>query len=66
MLEGVELREGVDHWCWKPEDGGVYSVKSCYKILQDLWLVEGGLSGAEEVVFQNLWKSKAPSKVLAF
>jgi len=65
-LEGVVLREGVDRWCWKPEEGGVFSIKSCFDILQDLWLVDGVLSGGEEVVFQNLWKSKATSKVLAF
>jgi len=41
-------------------------ISSRYKILQDLRLVEGVWSGEEEVVFRNLWKSKAPSKVLAF
>jgi hypothetical protein len=53
---------GVGSW----KTGGVFSVKSCYKILQDLRLVEGVWSGEEEVVFRNFWKSKAPSKVLAF
>lgn len=65
-LEGVELREGDDCWWWKPEEGGIFSVKSCYSILQRLRLVEGGLSGEVEVVFRNLWKSKVPAKVLAF
>lgn len=57
--------EGDDRWCWKPKEGGVFSVKSCCNILQDLWLVDGVLSEDEEVVFRNLWKSKALSKVLA-
>jgi len=31
-----------------------------------IFFVNGGLSREEEVVFRDLWKSKAPSKILAF
>lgn len=43
-----------------------FSVKSCYTILQNLGLVVGGLTREEAGVFHDMWKSKAPSKVLAF
>lgn len=56
----------MDTWSWKPEKEGVFTVKSCYSLLQNLWLVEGALSYEEEGVFRDLWKSKAPPKVLAF
>lgn len=35
-LNGVVLREGVDRWYWKPEKEGVFSVKTCYLLLQNL------------------------------
>lgn len=46
--------------------GGIFSVKSCYNLLENLLFVEGGASLEEEVVFWYLWKILAPSKVLAF
>jgi len=65
-LEGVILGVNPDCWVWKSEEGGIFSIRSCYKILQSLCLEEGGVSRDEEVVFRDMWKSRAPSKVLAF
>lgn len=60
------VREGVDSRSWKPEEGWVFTVKSCYLLLQDRWLLDDVFTLDEEVVYQELWKSKAPAKVLAF
>ncbi|RHN40206.1 putative reverse transcriptase zinc-binding domain-containing protein [Medicago truncatula] len=65
-LEGVVLRYWADIWVWKPDKEGVFSVNSCYFLLQNLRLLEDRLSYEEEVIFRELWKSKAPAKVLAF
>jgi hypothetical protein len=55
-----------DRWVWIPDDGGVFSVKSAYAILEKLFLEEGGVSVFNEWIFSLLWKSPAPSKVVAF
>lgn len=55
-----------DRWRWGLEESGMFSVKSTYGKLEavvvreDLWSVE------EKGVFAKLWKSPAPSKVVAF
>jgi hypothetical protein len=55
-----------DRWCWLPDPERVFSVKSAYKLLsEDLLIgfeVEDGLRG----VLDQIWKSSAPSKVIAF
>lgn len=48
------------------EGGRGFSVNSCRKLLERLFLIEDNLSGDEECVFGGLWKCRAPSKVLAF
>jgi len=55
-----------DSWRREPEDECFFSVKSCYTLLQSLCLLEVGVSDEEEIVFENLWKSLTPSKVVAF
>ncbi|RHN63454.1 putative reverse transcriptase zinc-binding domain-containing protein [Medicago truncatula] len=55
-----------DRWDWLPEEGGKYTVRSSYRVLEEGVLHQEGLSGLEEEVFSNLWKSPAPSKVVAF
>jgi hypothetical protein len=65
-LVGVVMRDGPDVWVWKPDKDGVFSVKSCFVLLQNLYLPEGVLSNEEEVIFRENWRSKAPGKVLAF
>jgi len=66
LLEGVELGEGQDEWRWRSGEDGLFSVKSCYKVLEGLWLVDGEVNRGDEVVFGYLWKCRALSKVLVF
>jgi len=66
-LEGVVVGEGADCWTWKPEREGIFfTVKSCYTLLHNLWYVDKALNRGEEMVFQEVWKSKALSKVWTF
>lgn len=65
-LGRMTLGEEEDKWWWLPEDNGVYSVSSSYKVLEEVGVVEEGLSVEEGEFFTKLWKSPAPSKVLAF
>jgi len=53
-------------WDWKPEKDGVFSVKSCYMLLLNLFNIEAPLNDVEKMIFREIWKSKAPAKVLAF
>jgi hypothetical protein len=48
------------------EGEGGFSVNSCYKILERLFLIEDNIPESEERVFALIWKCQAPSKVLAF
>ena len=65
-LEGSILGEEADRWLWLPEDSGVFSVSSSYKVLENLVILEEGVNVEEEGIFSKLWKSPAPSKVVAF
>jgi len=68
VLVGWFCASRWDGWVrvWRPEDGGGFTVKSCYKLLERLFLLNDEVSVGEEVVFSSLWKCRAPSKVLAF
>jgi len=65
-LVGIMLGEEEDRWWWLPDESGAFSVKSSYRILENLVLLDVGLSAEEEGIFVKLWKSPAPSKVVAF
>lgn len=65
-LEGHRWNNFEDRWDWKLEEGGKFSVKSSYKNLEDLLILEDKWSDGEKKVFGNTWKSMAPSKVVAF
>jgi len=66
LLEGVVLGSEEDRWVWLPDEGGTFSVKSSYSVLEAITLLEEDTSTLEEGVFSLLWKSPAPSKVVAF
>jgi len=66
LIEGVALGEGDDKWMWMSEDGGIFLVSSSYRVLEGVVFMDGGVSAFEEGVFGNIWKSQAPSKVVAF
>jgi hypothetical protein len=55
-----------DKWWWMQDDGGIFSVSFSYRVLEGIVLLEDGLNTLEERVFGDLWKSPAPSKVIAF
>jgi len=65
-LEGHISGNSPIRWCWKAEEGGVFSVKSCYLKLVHLLSDEEVWSEMEKGVLDNIWKSKAPLKVVAF
>jgi hypothetical protein len=65
-LEGTVMGVGADSWVWKPDREGGFSVNSCYKLLLNLFYGEVPLNEVEKVIFREIWRSKAPAKVLAF
>ena len=65
-LDGIRLSLQDDVWRLKLEDSGVFSIKSSYKKLEGLVFREVLWRDVEKGVFDKLWKSSAPSKVVAF
>jgi hypothetical protein len=62
----VILTAEEDYWGWIPTGEGLFTVKSAYTLLaMDLVNVEV-LDSDEKRVFQRLWRSSAPLKVVAF
>lgn len=54
LVEGT-----LDDWIWTKGEGGLFSVKSAYQLLQ------GSVDEPEDKCFRKLWGIKAPSNVLA-
>jgi len=65
-LEGHRREYMPDSWGWRPEEGGAFSMRSCYLKLVRLMLEEEVWSVEERGVFETICKSKAPLKVIAF
>jgi len=57
---------GSDAWEWKLKDGGYFSVKYCYSLLERMEAVDMEIDGGEKRVLNYIWMSPAPLKVLAF
>jgi hypothetical protein len=66
LLNGFTLGTVNDKWWWTPDDGGFFSVSSSYRVLESIVLLDDGVGVLEESVFGGIWKSPAPSKVIAF
>jgi hypothetical protein len=66
ILEGVVLSMEEDCWKWSPGENGEFSVNSAYNFLAKELRDEGELEGELVRVFDHLWDSSAPSKVIAF
>lgn len=66
LLEGVILGPEVDRWEWIPDESGVFLVKSAYTVLELISILVDDLCPLEEGFFSLIWKSPAPSKVVAF
>jgi hypothetical protein len=66
LLEPVNLSMVDDSWWWLPNLDWIFSVNSAYKhLVKDLRPLEGGVVETP-VVFDLIWESPAPSKVIAF
>lgn len=66
VLNGNVRTEGIDRWAWRLEEGGVFFVKSAYKKLVSMESQTVTMGEEEKKVFGQVWKSLAPSKVVAF
>ena len=65
-LEGFVCTNEEDRWRWILEEDGNFSVKSMYLKLEGREIGEGARPDGERRVFHQIWKSGAPSKVVAF
>jgi hypothetical protein len=65
-LEDARLSNLVDSWRWKLDPEGIFSVKVAFESLS-LEIAPGPiLPSFEARVFNNIWASPAPSKVIVF
>jgi len=64
-LHDVVLSHGEDVRVWKLEENGEFSVSSLYKKLEVFSAHDDDTGEEERRVFVQLWKSPAPSKVVA-
>ena len=65
-LDGRVMGVKPDVWVWKPGEDGMFSLKSCYTLLHSLSYGVANLNDMEKVIFLEIWRCKAPTKVLAF
>ena len=65
-LQGFECSQGEDEWRWTLEGGGGFTVRSMYKKLEVVSRGEEGWGEEENHVLSQIWKSGAPSRVVAF
>jgi hypothetical protein len=66
IVERVVFTLEDDSWIWLPDDEGIFSVKSSYKLLAEKLLAEDVMESDKLEVFDSIWSSPAPSKVIAF
>jgi hypothetical protein len=66
MLEEVVFGGEEDKWVWIPEEDGLFSIKSAYSVLENIFLLEDDVGDFNEGVFSSLWKNPAPYKVVEF
>jgi hypothetical protein len=65
-LPVLELSVEEDKWRWNGEEEGRFTVRSSYLLIDRIFSSEGIFNEQEIRVFKNIWKSPAPSKVIAF
>jgi hypothetical protein len=62
----VMLAPEEDVWRWLPDEEGLFSVKSTYSHLENRLCPTEVLDEEARLVFEHIWESPAPSKVIAF
>ncbi|GAU50162.1 hypothetical protein TSUD_263410 [Trifolium subterraneum] len=66
ILDPVVFSLEDDFWSWRPDSDGVFSISSSYNFLvEELRIVEE-LEDDKMWVFNHIWDSPSPSKVIAF
>jgi hypothetical protein len=66
LLEQVRVSGVADCWWWNQDPEGMFSVKSSYSILFKELFDEVEIDGSRKRVFEHIWSSPAPSKIIAF
>jgi hypothetical protein len=69
LLEAVPMvarSEENDRWFWSSEESGIFSVKLAYLLLGRVFVLELDFGPNELRVLNNIWRSSAPPKVIAF
>jgi hypothetical protein len=69
LLEAVPMvarSEENDRWFWSPEESGIFSVKLAYLLLGRVFVSELDFGPNDLRVLNNIWRSSAQSKVIAF
>jgi hypothetical protein len=65
LLQAAALASGRDKWMWRLEEDGLFKVQSAYNCLGRLLLAADPLPIMEAIVFNKIWLSPAPSKIIA-
>ncbi|GAU48661.1 hypothetical protein TSUD_189160 [Trifolium subterraneum] len=66
VLASANLSCEDDGWSWLPDPDGVFTVKSTYLYLAKELRSGDELDEGRAVIFDQIWDSAAPSKVIAF
>jgi hypothetical protein len=66
ILDFVNLTLVEDVWRWVPDPNGFFTVSSAYNLLVKELRTSDGLTPDVALVFEQIWESQAPSKVIVF
>jgi hypothetical protein len=66
ILDFVNLTLVEDVWRWVPDPNGFFTVSSAYNLLVKELRTSNGLAPDVALVFEQIWESPAPSKVIVF
>ncbi|GAU43110.1 hypothetical protein TSUD_373050 [Trifolium subterraneum] len=66
LLVSFVFSSDDDSWIWRPDPDGVFSVKSAYNLLIEELRSGEELEEEAALIFEQIWESPAPSKVIAF